>query len=192
MGSVPLAWYLGVLTMRSSSRSRSSRASRSRSRTSPRSRALPRLVRREQISAAQALNTSSLGRGRAGRPGRRRRWSSALGRSTAEGAAIAFLVDAATYLVDVAARDDPAAVPDRARRRRPAPARRDRRGPALPVGRPADPAARDREHASTGVCVGGVVVLAVVVLGRDVLRADPAALGFVVGAAGAAACSARR
>jgi MFS family permease len=34
-------------------------------------------------------------------------------------------------------------------------------------------------------CLGGVVVLPVVVLGRDVLGADPAALGLLVGAAGA-------
>src|SRR5262249_22920710 len=108
--------------------------------------ALPRLVRREQIAAAQALNTSSLGVAALIGPGLGGAVV-ALGRTTLEGAALAFVVDASTSLVSTSMLASiRAAVPGGARRRAAGAARRGGRGAALPVGRPADPAPRGREH----------------------------------------------
>jgi MFS family permease len=146
--------------------------------------ALPRLVAKDQLAAAQATNTSSYGVAALIGPGIGG-VVVGLGRSTAEGAAIAFLVDALTNLVDLALI---------ATLRRP-----------LQTARTA-PNRHLRDEIVAGMhylwadrpirllaivnmvhraCLGGVVVLPVVVLGRDVLGADPAAIGLIVGAAGA-------
>jgi MFS family permease len=183
VGSVPLAWSLGVLTVTQlvvvplvygAAISFSNIAQVA---------ALPRLVTREQLAAAQAFNTSSLGVAALIGPGVGG-IIIGLGRSTAEGAAIAFLVDAVANLTDLALI---------ATIRRP-----------FQVARPTG-ARRLHDEIVVGVrylwsdrsirllaivnmvhrvCVGSVVVLAVVVLGRDVLGADPAVLGLIVGAAG--------
>jgi MFS family permease len=184
MGSVPLAWYFGALTMTQLLVVALVQGVAVSFSNIAQVAALPRLVLREQISAAQALNTSSLGVAALVGPGLGG-VIVALGRSTAEGAAVAFLVDALTYVVDLVLL---------ATIRRPFQI-------ARPGGR-----RRLRDEIVEGLrylwadrpirllaivnmvhrlCLGGVVVLAVLVLGRDVLGASPAALGFVVGAAGA-------
>jgi MFS family permease len=184
MGSVPLAWYLGSLTMGQLIAVGLVQGVAVSFSNIAQVAALPRLVRREQISAAQALNTSSLGVAALVGPGLGG-VIVALGRSTVEGAVVAFLVDATTYLVDLVLL---------ATIRRPfqiarAPGRRRLRDEILEGLRYlwADRPIRLLAIVNCvhRVCLGGVVVLAVIVLGRDVLAADPAALGFVVGAAGA-------
>jgi MFS family permease len=182
--SVPLAWALGALTLTQliivplvygAAVSFSNIAQVA---------ALPRLVARDQLTVAQAANTSSLGVAALIGPGVGG-IIIGLGGSTAEGAAIAFLVDAAANLVDLTLL---------ATIRRP-----------FQTARPAGDR-RLRDEIVVGVrylwsdrpirllaivnmvhraCLGGVVVLAVVVLGRDALGADPAAIGAIVGAAGA-------
>lgn len=184
LGSVPLAWALGALTtaqlvvvplVYGAAVSFSNIAQVA---------ALPRLVAREQLAAAQASNTSSLGVAALIGPGIGG-VIIGLGRSTAEGAAIAFLVDAAANLVDLVLI---------ATIRRPfqgaRPAGERRLGEEIIVGLRylwADRPIRLLAivNMTHRVCVGGVVVLAVVVLGRDALGADPASLGVIVGAAGA-------
>jgi MFS family permease len=184
MGSVPLAWSLGTLTLTQlvvvalvygAAISFSNIAQVA---------ALPRLVAKEQLSAAQAYNTSSLGVAALIGPGVGG-VIIGLGRSTAEGAAIAFLVDAVTNLIDLGLI---AMIQRPFQTARPAGDRRLR--DEIVVGLRylwADRPIRllaivNMVHR---VCLGGVVVLPVVVLGRDVLGADPAALGLIVGAAGA-------
>ena len=184
VGSVPLAWSLGALTVThlivmalvyGAAVSFSNIAQVA---------ALPRLVAKEQLAAAQASNTSSLGVAALIGPGVGG-VIIGLGRSTAEGAALALLVDAVTNLVDLVLM---ATIRRPLQSARPAGGRHMR--DEIVVGlrylwsdRPIRLLALvNMVHR---VCLGGVVVLAVVVLGRDVLGADPAALGLIVGAAGA-------
>jgi MFS family permease len=184
MGSVPLAWYLGVLTMTQLIAVALVQGIAVSFSNIAQVAALPRLVRREQISAAQALNTSSLGVAALIGPGLGG-VIVALGRSTAEGAAIAFLIDATTYLVDLLLLTTirrPFQIARTGGRRR----LRDEIVEGLRylwADRPIRLLAI--VNMAHRVCLGGVVVLAVIVLGRDALGASPAALGLVVGAAGA-------
>jgi MFS family permease len=184
MGSVPLAWYLDALTMGQLLAVALVQGVAVSFSNIAQVAALPRLVRKEQISAAQALNTSSLGVAALIGPGLGG-VIVALGRSTAEGAAIAFLIDALTYVVDLvllATIRRPFQIARPGARRR----LRDEIVEGLRylwADRPIRLLAIvNMVHR---VCLGGVVVLAAVVLGRDVLRVDPATLGFIVGAAGA-------
>lgn len=184
MASVPLAWFTGILTttqllivplVYGSAVSFSNIAQVA---------ALPRLVAKEQLAAAQAYNTGSLGVAALIGPGIGG-LIIGLGRSTAEGAAIAFLVDAITNVIDLillATIRRPfqiARLPGRQHLRQEIVAGlrylwADRPIRLLAI--------MNMVHR---VCLGGVVVLVVVVLGRDSLGADPAALGLIVGAAGA-------
>jgi MFS family permease len=184
MISVPIAWYLGQLTLAQliivplvygSAVSFSNIAQVA---------ALPRLVARPHLSAAQAYNTGSLGAAALLGPGLGG-LVVGLGGSTAEGAALAMLVDAGANLLDFALLATIGRPFQTAR---------------TSAGRPlqAEIAAglgylwHDRPIRLLAIinmlhrlCLGGVVVLVVVIFGRDSLTADPAALGLIIGAAGA-------
>lgn len=184
MGSVPLAWALGVLTMYQLVAVALAQGVAVTFANIAQTAALPRLVRREQIASAQALNTSSLGVAALVGPGIGG-LVVALGRSTADGAVLAFGIDAATALVSISTLS---AI------RRPFQAARALGGGRLrqeiveglrylwadqPVRRLAIVNCVHR------LSLGTVVVLPVVVFGRNVLLADSSQIGLIVGAAGA-------
>jgi MFS family permease len=184
LASVPLAWWLSALTTAQLIAVSLVYGAAVSFSNIAQVAALPRLVAREQLAAAQASNTSSIGVAALIGPGIGG-VIIGLGRSTAEGAAVAFLVDAAANLIDLALI---ATIRRPFQMARPAGERhlRDEIVAGLRylwADRPIRLLAI--VNMAHRVCVGGVVVLAVVVLGRDVLGADPAALGLIVGAAGA-------
>ena len=184
VASVPIAWALGALTIYQLVGVALVQGIAQTFSNIAQVAALPRLVRREQITAAQALNTSSLGVAALIGPGLGGVLVG-LGRDTADGATHAYLLDACTAIVSVAML---------ATIRRPL---QDARVPS---------ARRLRAEIVEGlrylradrpvyllaivnmvhrICLGPVVVLAVVVFGRDVLQLPATQLGFVIGAAGA-------
>jgi MFS family permease len=184
MFSVPLAWAFGTLTMYQLIAVGLVQGIAVTFANIAQTASLPRLVRREQIASAQALNTSSTGIAALVGPGIGG-VVVGLGRTTAEGAVLAFAVDASTALISVATL---------ATIRRPFQGARTLGGGRL------------RQEIVDGLrylwsdkpirqlaivncvhrlCVGSVVVLPVVVFGRDVLHADASQIGLIVGAAGA-------
>lgn len=183
MGSVPLAWMLGLLgfwqllvvgLVQGIAVSFSNIAQTA---------ALPRLVRREQIAAAQSLNTASNGIAALMGPGIGG-LIVGLGGTTEEGAIIAYLVDATTYLLSMTML---ASVRRPFQSARPSGSRhmRDEIVEGLRylwADRPIRLLAI--VNCLHRMCVGTVVVLPVVVFGRDELRADASAIGFVVASAG--------
>jgi MFS family permease len=184
MGSVPVAWSLGLLSLLQLVAVALVQGAAVSFANIAQTASLPRLVRKEQIAAAQALNVSSQGIASLVGPGVGG-LVVALGRTTVEGAAIAFAVDAATYLVSMsmlatirrpfqsarlaAARSLRAEIVEGLR--------------YLWADRPIRLLAV--VNCVHRLCVGTVVVLPVVVFARDALRADPAVIGLIVGAAGA-------
>ncbi len=184
MSSVPVAWLLGVLHPYQLVAAALVQGVAVAFSNIAQTAALPRLVRREQIAAAQALNTSSQGVASLVGPGLGG-LVIALGRTTAEGAVFAYMVDAGTAVVSI--------------------------GTLVTIHRPfqasrAGAARRLRDDVAEGLrylwadkpvrllaivncvhraCLGPVVVLPVVVFARQTLGVDPAAIGLIVGAAGA-------
>ena len=146
--------------------------------------ALPRLVRRDQIPSAQALNVSSQGVASLVGPGLGG-LVVGFGATLAEGAVIAFGVDSLTYIVS-------AAMLLSIRK----PFQIDRTGATVGMGQQIVEGLRflwtDRPIRLLAIvnmihrfCIGSVVVLAVVVFARDVLAVGPSVIGLIVGAAGA-------
>ena len=183
MGSVPVAWLLGVLSLPQLVAVALVQGAAVSFANIAQTASLPRLVRKEQIASAQALNVSSNGIASLVGPGIGG-LVIALGRSTVEGAVIAFAVDAATYVVSMTMLSTI---------RRPFQGARS----AGPRSLTADIAEglrylwADRPIRLLAIvncvhrlCVGTVVILPVVVFARDVLAADPAVIGLIVGAAG--------
>jgi MFS family permease len=186
VASVPLAWSLGALTLYQLVGVALVQGVAVTFSNIAQVAALPRLVRRDQIAAAQALNTSSLGVAALIGPGLGG-VIVGLGATTADGATRAYLLDAVTALISVTMLWT---------------IRRPFQGERLPserrLGGEIVEGLRylrdDRPifllaivNMVHRVCLGPVVVLAVIVFGRDVLHAPPSQLGFVVGAAGAGA-----
>lgn len=184
MASVPLAWVFGILTMPQLLIVALIQGAALTFSNLAQTAALPRLVQTGQIAAAQALNTSSLGVASLVGPGLGG-VVVGLGRTTAAGAVIACVVDAASYTVSVAM--------------------------LISIRRPFQSARtaaprRLRQEIAEGLrylwadrpirllafvnmfhrfCIGPVVILAIVVFGREQLGATPAAIGVIVGAGGA-------
>lgn len=183
MGSVPIAWSLGLLSLWQLIVVGLVQGAAVSFANIAQTASLPRLVRKEQIAAAQALNVSSQGIASLIGPGAGG-LVVALGSTLVEGAVIAFAVDAASYLVSMSML---AAI------RRPF---QDVRGAGRSLSVEIVEGMRylwaDRPIRLLAIvnclhrlCVGTVVVLPVIVFARDILRADPAVIGLIVGAAGA-------
>ena len=184
MGSVPLAWLLGVLSLPQLVVVALVQGVAHSFANIAQTASLPRLVRKDQIASAQALNVSSNGIASLVGPGLGG-LVIALGRTTVEGAAVAFAVDATSYVVSMLMLSTI---------RRPF---QDSRPPGarsltaeIVEGLRylwADQAIRLLAIVNCvhRLCVGTVVILPVVVFARDVLRADPAVIGLIVGAGGA-------
>jgi MFS family permease len=146
--------------------------------------ALPRLVRRDQIAAAQALSTSSFGVASLIGPGMGG-LIVGLGRSTEEGAAVALLVDALTCSISTGLLLS-IRRPFQAARTAPTRTMRTDIVEGLRYLWRDEPirllAIVNMVHRMS---LGAVVVLPVVVFGQNVLDADPGTIGLIVGAAGA-------
>lgn len=184
VGSVPLAWAFDVLSMQQLVAVALIQGIAVTFSNIAQVAALPRLVRRDQIGAAQALNTSSMGVAALVGPGLGG-LVVGLGATIAEGATYAYMLDACTALISVAML---------ATIRRPFQGERPatRRRLAGEIGEGLRYVRGDRSifllaivNMLHRVCLGPVIVLAVVVFGRDLLNASPSQLGLVVGAAGA-------
>lgn len=185
MGSVPVAWLLDLLTLPQLVVVALVQGAAVTFANLAQVAALPRLVRRDQIASAQALATSSLGVASLIGPGLGG-LAVALGATTAEGAAMAFGIDAATYVVSGTML---ALIRRPFQETRQATADRRLRDEIVEGLRYlwADRAIRLLAIVNMAhrLCIGAVVVLPVVVFARDALRVDPSAIGLVVGAAGA-------
>jgi MFS family permease len=184
MGSVPIAWLLGVLSLPQLVAVALIQGAAVSFANIAQTASLPRLVRKEQIASAQALNVSSNGIASLVGPGIGG-LVIAFGRTTVEGAVMAFAVDATTYVVSMTML---------ATIRRPFQESRAAGSRSL-TGDIAEGLRylwADRPIRLLAIvncvhrlCVGTVVILPVVVFARDVLGADPAVIGLIVGAAGA-------
>lgn len=183
MGSVPIAWSLGLLSLWQLIVVGLVQGAAVSFANIAQTASLPRLVRKEQIAAAQALNVSSQGIASLIGPGAGG-LVVALGTTLVEGAVIAFAVDAASYLVSMSML---------AMIRRPF---QNVRGAGRSLSVEIVEGLRylwaDRPIRFLAIvnclhrlCVGTVVVLPVIVFARDILRADPAVIGLIVGGAGA-------
>lgn len=184
MGSVPIAWSLGTLTMTQVVIVALVQGVAVTFANLAQVAALPRLVRRDQIAAAQALNTSSLGVASLIGPGLGG-IVVALGATIADGAVVAFGVDALTYCVSLTML---VSIRKPFQNARLAGSRSLRAEIVeglryLWADRPIRLLAI--VNMAHRLCIGAVVVLPVVVLARDALRADPASIGLIIGAAGA-------
>jgi MFS family permease len=184
IGSVALAWWLGVLTIWHLVAVALVQGVAVAFANVAQTASLPRLVRRDQIQAAQAMNASTMGVASLIGPGLGG-LIVALGSSTTEGAALAFVADAATAALA-------SSMLSTIRR----PFQGTREGGARRLREDIVEGLRylweDRAIRLLAIvncvhrlCLGPVVVLAVVVFGRNVLHADASAIGLIVGAAGA-------
>ncbi len=184
MASIPIAWSLGILTFWQLIAVALIHGGAVTFANLAQTAALPRLVRREQIPHAQALNVSSQGVAGLIGPGLGG-LIIASGSTTAEGAVLACVVETASYLVSFVTLSSI---------RRPFQGAR-----ATIAGRMKDEIVEGLRYVWTDkpirllaivnmlhrLCFGPVIILSVVVFAQTRLKADPAAIGFIIGAAGA-------
>ena len=184
MASIPIAWAFGILTFWQLIVVALIHGSAVTFSNLAQTAALPRLVRREQIPHAQALNVSSQGVAGLIGPGLGG-LIIAMGSTTAEGAVLACVVETASYAISFVTLSSI---------RRPFQSAR-----ATVARRMRDDIAEGLRYVWTDrpirllaimnmlhrFCLGPVIVLSVVVFAREQLLADPAAIGIIVGSAGA-------